>query len=57
MIREEDVPGDVTFFINRASIQDLTDAKEREISKGPMLARWRFVAMIDTELQSRKAKR
>ena len=54
---EESVPGDVTFFLNRASIQDLIEAKDREVSKGPMLARWKFVATIDAELDSRKARR
>ena len=53
--RDEDVPGDVTLFLNSASIEALKAAKEREISKGPMLARWLFVAMIDAELEGRKA--
>lgn len=52
---EENVPGDVSFFLNRASIDELMLAKEREISKGPMLARWTFVHRIDAELESRKA--
>lgn len=55
MSREEDVPVDVTLFLNRAPIDALLMAKERELSKGQMLARWRFVAMIDAELESRKA--
>lgn len=55
MSREEDVPGDVTHFLNRASIDDLLMARDREESKGPMLARWKFVQMIDAELESRKA--
>ena len=55
MIRDEDVPGEVTYFLNRASIDELMLAKEREVSKEPMLARWRFVKMIDEELEGRKA--
>ena len=51
----EDVPGDMTHFLNRASIDDLLLAKEREVAKGPMLARWVFVRAIDAELESRKA--
>lgn len=56
MSREEDVPGDVTIFLNRASIDDLHLAREREVSKGPMHARWQFVRMIDAELEGRKAR-
>ena len=55
MPREEDVPGDVTHFLNRASIDALHMAKERELSKGPMLTRWRLVQMIDAALEDRKA--
>jgi len=55
MSRDEDVPGDVLMFLNRGSIQDLMDAKDRELSKGPMAARWKLVQMIDEELESRKA--
>lgn len=54
-MRDDAVPGDATFFLNRASIDDLILAKAREESKGPMLARWRFVQMIDAEMESRKA--
>lgn len=56
MSHEESLPGDITMFLNRSSIQELIDAKEREVSKGPMYARWKFVAMIDAELHGRKAK-
>lgn len=51
----EDVPGEVTFFLNRASIDDLLLARDREISKPPMTVRWWFVQMIDAELHGRKA--
>ena len=56
MPREENVPLEVTVFLNRASIDELHLAKERERSKGPMQARWHFVQMIDAELDSRKAR-
>lgn len=55
MSREEDVPGDVTHFLNRASIDELLLSKEREESKGPMFARWPLIIMIDEELNIRKA--
>ena len=55
MSRDEDVPGDVTYFLNRASIDDLAVAKERELSKGTMATRWRLVQMIDAEIEGRKA--
>lgn len=57
MSHEESVPVEVTLFLNRASIQDLMDAKDREVSKGTMLARWKFVQLIDAELESRKPKK
>lgn len=53
---EENVPDDITFFLSRASIQDLREAKERELSKGPMLARWWFIRLIGVELLDRKPK-
>lgn len=56
MSRDENVPGDVIMFLNRASIDELMMAKDREVSKGPMLARWTFVQMIDAELEGRKAR-
>lgn len=55
MAAEETVPGDVTHFLNRASIDELMMAKEREVAKGPMHARWQFVRAIDAELEGRKA--
>lgn len=52
---KEEPPGDVTFFLNRASIDDLKMAKDSEEAKGPMLARWTFVHAIVAELEGRKA--
>jgi hypothetical protein len=56
MQREKDVRGDVTHFLNRASIDDLITIKDCELSRGPLLTRWRFVQMIDAELEGRKAR-
>lgn len=45
-------PGDFTFFLSRATLSELLQARTEEVLKG-MATRWRVVLAIDEELHHR----
>lgn len=50
----DDVPGDVTYWLKRASLSDLHRRRASEVEKNPLTVSWRLVVEIDEELQRRE---
>jgi hypothetical protein len=49
-----DVPGEATYFLSRAKVDDLKKVRFIEMQKPPLSIRYRLICLIDQELYFRE---
>lgn len=48
------IPGEITYFLNRATIEELKEVRTSELHKHYLLCNYKLVALIDQEIYKRE---